>query len=983
MALYPPIVASSMPAFNINLGKVRVYYTLSSYNTNKKDEIKYVHVSVRRQSSNVNILKNGDIVIKTFGLQDPIDKILNRYYIQISNNDLEENFQQDVLYKVQLRFSAIAEGSSASDNNFYSSNISKLSQWSTVCIIRPIVPPLFYIDELFVDEQHYPPSENDNNSFFNTLADFTGIYKPKRSDETKDSNQALREWRLRLLTSEYTEQNQQNILNIEKFTLADSGWVLNKISNYDLSDNSAILTCSLPYEMSDEESYKLRFDIQTKNGYIDHILYNFKCQKTNINKINGDFTVKVNEEEGYIKVEFEQSNNNENSNSGSDFYTGNVLLRRSDARSNFQKWEDLKYFECQGQKIHFTYYDFTAQSGMFYNYLVQKVNLRGRKGTPTKFVDPKSNSSEAGVLTEWNHAFLLQSANNDNVITEDGSGSVFGVKQLKLKYDLQISSYKTNISESKTDTIGSQYPYIRRNGNMYYRSFPITGTITEFMDDADLFTNSQQLFYNNFDKYQIYRGYNVYQTDQETGEEKLLDTYLNHVNQYDYTYERKFREKVEEFLYNSKPKLYKSTQEGNIFIKLMQVSLTPKNELGRLIYSFSATAYEIGEPSLENFNKYNIISVGELNPQIKKTTSHYMQVGGYSPDEDANRIPFPAGVNIIGTDSTSAAGSVADALRYNSTPFDSTVNDENIVNDFTIKYIRLEMESDPYLIKKDTQGNLIPFDDTLEGDNSQDELSGSVIQPLYQIQSKFNSNTSDSATEEQIYLGWVFSINGQDILISYPNNIYQIREDNLTLSKNTSIIPKKDTVMSVNFYASRSQIQDVSKVAKYETQKRINAQLIGTYTKETELISQIQNKHSLNYNNDKGKIKNFISGIHSVLIDADPNTVIEMKTSSMSEPQKYVINFTGQLNFNPESTDISINSLKILGMRVPVEQLHYVDSNLNFYTDGDYNEDTKEYYYKNQWYPVDDETWEDNFIIVEYPIDVLVFYYATVKEEVY
>ena len=81
MALYPPIVASSMPAFNINLGKVRVYYTLSSYNTNKKDEIKYVHVSVRRQSSNVNILKNGDIVIKTFGLQDPIDKILNRYYI--------------------------------------------------------------------------------------------------------------------------------------------------------------------------------------------------------------------------------------------------------------------------------------------------------------------------------------------------------------------------------------------------------------------------------------------------------------------------------------------------------------------------------------------------------------------------------------------------------------------------------------------------------------------------------------------------------------------------------------------------------------------------------------------------------------------------------------------------------------------------------------------------------------------------------------
>jgi len=34
-------------------------------------------------------------------------------------------------------------------------------------------------------------------------------------------------------------------------------------------------------------------------------------------------------------------------------------------------------------------------------------------------------------------------------------------------------------------------------------------------------------------------------------------------------------------------------QEGNIFIKLMEVNLTPKNELGRMIYTFSATAYEI------------------------------------------------------------------------------------------------------------------------------------------------------------------------------------------------------------------------------------------------------------------------------------------------------------------------------------------------------------------------------------------------------
>ena len=72
-------------------------------------------------------------------------------------------------------------------------------------------------------------------------------------------------------------------------------------------------------------------------------------------------------------------------------------------------------------------------------------------------------------MAEWEHAFLLEST---------GNGKLSGTKQLKLKFDFQISSYKTNISESKTDTIGSKYPFIRRNGNMYYRSFPITGTIT-------------------------------------------------------------------------------------------------------------------------------------------------------------------------------------------------------------------------------------------------------------------------------------------------------------------------------------------------------------------------------------------------------------------------------------------------------------------------------------------------------------------------
>ena len=59
MVLFPPIMASSLPAFPIGQNTdncVRVYYTLSNYNITQKENIKPVDVSVRRQSSDVNVL---------------------------------------------------------------------------------------------------------------------------------------------------------------------------------------------------------------------------------------------------------------------------------------------------------------------------------------------------------------------------------------------------------------------------------------------------------------------------------------------------------------------------------------------------------------------------------------------------------------------------------------------------------------------------------------------------------------------------------------------------------------------------------------------------------------------------------------------------------------------------------------------------------------------------------------------------------------
>ena len=57
--------------------------------------------------------------------------------------------------------------------------------------------------------------------------------------------------------------------------------------------------------------------------------------------------------------------------------------------------------------------------------------------------------------------------------------------------------------------------------------------------------------------------------------------------------------------------------EGNIPVMVMDVSLTPKTELGRMIYDFSATLYEVGDGySLEDLERLNIINIPELSNEF-------------------------------------------------------------------------------------------------------------------------------------------------------------------------------------------------------------------------------------------------------------------------------------------------------------------------------------------------------------------------------
>lgn len=155
-------------------------------------------------------------------------------------------------------------------------------------------------------------------------------------------------------------------------------------------------------------------------------------------------------------------------------------------------------------------------------------------------------------------------------------------KQLKIKYNPKINNLKRQLQESKVDTIGSKYPFIVRNGAVDYFSFPLGGLISYHMDDQKSFSSLGEENYNfNLDNQNI-------------------------------TQEREFRKQVEEFLTNGDYKFFKSPTEGIFLIALTGVSLSPEEALGRMIYSFSSTAYEIGEASLSNCLDFNLVNSGKF-----------------------------------------------------------------------------------------------------------------------------------------------------------------------------------------------------------------------------------------------------------------------------------------------------------------------------------------------------------------------------------
>lgn len=180
---------------------------------------------------------------------------------------------------------------------------------------------------------------------------------------------------------------------------------------------------------------------------------------------------------------------------------------------------------------------------------------------------------------------LLQDIDNENIYLVDKN------KTLCIKFNPKISSFKTTIQETKTDTIGGKYPMFYRNGTLGYKEFPINGLISYHMDETEMFMSKEELG-----------------LETATGKSAAaLNMPTYNLVEYNIVAERKFRNAVLDWLNNGEVKLFTSPTEGMYLVRLMNISLSPEEKLGRMLYSFSTTAYEVGEVNYENLVKYKLV----------------------------------------------------------------------------------------------------------------------------------------------------------------------------------------------------------------------------------------------------------------------------------------------------------------------------------------------------------------------------------------
>ena len=832
--LYPPIINTYMPAF-IQNQPCRVYFSLSDFN--KYEDVKNnVQVMINDKNTNQSVLNSTlyPAGIKITSLNE--DKNISgnmRYYIDILPSELREaEFKTNRFYKVQIRFTSSAVAIYNPETNkiakWLVDNQSMFSEWSSVCLVRGIKQPIV------------------------TIRGFEENVQNKEIIFTSETIQLVGNVQFENPSGEMTEFLDSVQVKLFKKELGeDSG----KNHSVEIFQDATAFKSEFKYvfkeAIEDGVSYVIKFTYVTNGGYQESKNYTFKVIQYGIDKINANIFATADNAEGRIKVEVKALETIKED------FIGKITIRRTSSESNFAEWEDVhNVLLTEAKELDYTWYDYTIKSGVWYKYCVQKRNRRNDRGVIVATKEP--------VMVYFEDVFLTH-----------------GGRQLKLKFDATVSSFRYNVLESKIDTLGSQYPFIRRNGHAKYRTFPITGLITSFCDEAGLFTTKQDIYGNTLSLY-----------------EKYNDD--NDINEYrDFSYEREFREKVMDFLYENNIKLFKSPTEGNILVRLMDINLTPNQTLGRMLYSFSATAYEMDKADIDNYNNYDIQIKDELSEgliqQKEDRLGKVIITGGYRSYNNSFSVRdtfsnFSSETIYCPNDNIVELISILNANK-GSIGFDNEVR--------KLKQLKIIFTSKPYLIKEyDGQLEILKSTSTIEDDavvvygywikvNNQDIL--------------IKANTQYSKKREVVGT----DDNGFADLIRTEYATYEI--NNLDI---TSLQVKESVDIELDFIAENIQTESITNLVNKVYYNKKIGQLENIFKPGHSVIKDLKLKYTEEH--DRGYEE--LVAVNGISIEAPQGTLVTMKDSLDDRYNQHEISDTGFLDFENLST--TIDELYFNGMRL-------------------------------------------------------------------
>lgn len=322
-------------------------------------------------------------------------------------------------------------------------------------------------------------------------------------------------------------------------------------------------------ELPNDTHYTLSFTITTVSGYKATKKYQIIEGGALPIEFKGALVVSQDHEaieNGYITIAL--------SGTQDDAINGKFLLEKS---KDGQQWELLTEFTMTPSDSldKYKWRDSTIEQGVTYIYaLSQKATSKfGKTHCSARLLSQP-------ITVEFEHMFLSD-----------------GQKQLKIKYNPKVSSFKSTILESKTDTIGNKYPFFFRNGQVEYKEIPISGLISYQMDENQMFMSNEDLGFT-----------------RNSGENPSDLTHQNIL------LERKFKLAVLDWLNNGQLKLFRSPTEGNYVVRLMNTSLSPNDTLGRMLHTFSSTGYEAAAADQETLFNKKLVPSYAVDPSITTET---------------------------------------------------------------------------------------------------------------------------------------------------------------------------------------------------------------------------------------------------------------------------------------------------------------------------------------------------------------------------